>query len=274
MAKSYTLPNGKVVVQPRGKTWIYMSLFLALFTFFWFFIDFRFADIQLNQFDDIIKQMFSPYSTPSRVETWGDYFGFSRELIGPIYDTIKMSFAGTLIGTVAAFPFAILAAANITKNPWIYQPFKFFSNLIRTIPLMVVALIAVLFVGGGILSGITAITVFSFSIMIKMLYEVIETVDMGPNEALEACGGNKITAFRYAIFPQVFPTYIGYIVYIFEINIRSSAILGYVGAGGIGEVLKVNVLYRYDRVGMIIIVMVIMFAVIQIFTGIIKARLK
>lgn len=273
MAKSFTLPNGKIVTKPKSKTWIYLSIFLGLFVFFWFFIEFRARDIQLSQFDDILKQMFSPYSAGGIQETWKDYFGYTSRLIEPLIDTMKMSFAGTIIGTLAAFPFSVLASANIIKNPWIYQPFKFFSNLIRTIPLMVVALIAVLFVGTGILSGIMAITFFSFSIMIKMLYEVIETVDMGPNEALEACGANKVTSFRFAIFPQVVTTYIGYIVYIFEINIRASAILGYVGAGGIGSILKDNVLYRYDRVGLIIIVLVVLFSVIQVFTNLIKSKL-
>ncbi|PKK96745.1 MAG: phosphonate ABC transporter, permease protein PhnE [Tenericutes bacterium HGW-Tenericutes-3] len=273
MGRSFTLPNGKVVVKPKSKLWIPLSIFLVLFTGFWFFIDFKASDINISQFDDILKQMFSPYSAGGIQETWKDYFSYSRVLVEPLMDTMKMSFAGTIIGTLAAFPFSVLASVNITKNPWIYQPFKFFSNLIRTIPLMVVALIAVLFVGTGILSGIMAITFFSFSIMIKMLYEVIETVDMGPNEALEACGGNKVTAFRYAIFPQIVTTYIGYIVYIFEINIRSSAILGYVGAGGIGSVLKDNVLYRYDRVGLIIIVLVVLFSIIQIITNLIKSKL-
>ncbi len=273
MPRSFTLPNGKIVTKPKNNAWIYTTIFIVLFALFWLFIDFRARDIQLNQFDDILKQMFSPYSAGGIQETWKDYFGYTSKLVEPLIDTMKMSFAGTIIGTVAAFPFSVLASVNIVKNPWIYQPFKFFSNLIRTIPLMVVALIAVLFVGTGILSGIMAITFFSFSIMIKMLYEVIETVDMGPNEALEACGANKVTSFRFAVFPQVVTTYIGYIVYIFEINIRASAILGYVGAGGIGSILKDNVLYRYDRVGLIIIVLVVLFSIIQIFTNLIKSKL-
>lgn len=273
MARSFELPNGKVVIKPKSKAWIYISIFLVLFIVFWQFINFRPQDIQLSQFDDILIQMFTPYNRGGIQETWGQYFGYTAQLIEPLIDTMKMSFAGTIIGTLAAFPIAVLASVNITKNPWIYQPFKFLSNLIRTIPLMVVALISVLFVGTGTLSGIMAITFFSFSIMIKMLYEVIETVDMGPNEALEACGANKVTSFRYAIFPQIITSYIGYIVYIFEINIRASAILGYVGAGGIGLILKDSVLYRYDRVGLIILVMVVLFAIIQIFTNYIKSLL-
>lgn len=273
MSRTVTLPNGKVVTKPKNKQYIYGLIYLFLFVLSWQFVTFRSADINLSQFDDILVQMFTPYSAGGRQDTWLDYFAFSIDLVEPLIDTMKMSFAGTMIGSLTAFPFAVLASSNISKNPWIYQPFKFMSNLVRTIPLVVVALVAVLFVGTGILSGIMAITFFSFSIMIKMLYEVIETVDMGANEALEACGANKVTAFRYGIFPQVFTTYIGLIVYVFEINIRSSAILGWVGAGGIGLVLKESATYRYDRVGLIVIIMVILFSVIQLFINWIKSRL-
>jgi phosphonate transport system permease protein len=146
--------------------------------------------------------------------------------------------------------------------------------MIRTIPAMILAVIAVFFVGIGILSGILAITIFTFGIMSKMLYEVIETIDMNSVEALESTGANRTQAFRYAVFPQIFPIFLSYLIYIFEINVRSSTVLGYVGAGGIGTVISDNLLYHYDRVGAAIIVMVIVTLVIQFLSNYIRGKLQ
>jgi len=147
-------------------------------------------------------------------------------------------------------------------------------NLFRTIPAMVLALIAVFFVGIGVLSGIIAITLFTFSIMSKMLYEVIETIDMNPVEALESTGASKIESLRYAVMPQVTPIFLSYLIYIFEINVRSSTILGYVGAGGIGMIIKDNILYNYDRVGASIILMFFVILVVQLFSSFARGRLQ
>jgi phosphonate transport system permease protein len=185
-----------------------------------------------------------------------------------------MSFAGTIIGSLMAVPLDVLSAKNIVKKPYIYIPARTIMNLFRTIPAMVLALIAVFFVGIGVLSGIIAITLFTFGIMSKMLFEVIETVDMSPFEALESTGATKTEAFRFAVIPQVTPIFISYLLYIFEINVRSSTILGYVGAGGIGTVIKDNILYNYDRVGASIILMFGIVLVVQLLSSFLRRRIQ
>lgn len=268
--EKFTLSNGKTVTKPFNKIWIILAVLIALLLIFSTFIQFDPRYIKLSELPILLEKMF----TPKAGRTWGDYFGFILTLKDPIVSTLQMSFAGTILGSLLAAPVAILAAKNIFKSKFIYAPMRFFMNLVRTIPAMILALVAVFFVGIGVLSGIIAITLFTFGIMSKMLYEVIETIDMSSFEALESTGANKVQAFRYAVFPQIFPVFLSYLIYIFEINVRSSAILGYVGAGGIGTVIKDNILYNYDRVGATIIVMLVLILIVQFVSNFIRGKLQ
>jgi len=266
----YHLDSGAVVKQPFNKIWIILGIIIVLLIVFWQFIAFDPRFIKLSELPILLEKIFMPKAG----RTWNDYFSYMLTLQEPLLETLKMSLAGSLIGSIAAIPLAILSAKNIFKSKFVYKPARFILNLIRTIPVMVLALVSVFFVGIGILSGIIAIVLFTFGIMSKMLYEIIETVDMSPYEALESTGANKMQAFRYAVVPQILPVFISYLIYIFEINVRSSAILGYVGAGGIGSVIKDNVLYNYDRVGGAIIVMLITILIVQFTSNYVRGKLQ
>lgn len=269
-----TITNGKTIVKPFNRTWIILAVVITLLVIFWQFITYNTSLFDLSQLGVVIKQMFTPKNTALDQRTWGDYFSFMLELREPLWITIQMSIGGTLIGSVLALPFAIFAARNVFKNKYINAPFKFVMNLIRTIPVILLAIIGVAMVGVGVLSGIFAFTIFSFGIMSKMLYEVIETADMNPFEALESTGANKMQAFSYSIVPQIFPTFISYLIYIFELNIRASAILGFVGINGIGEVISINRLYNYDRVGATVIVLFVFILALQLVNSRIRGRLQ
>jgi len=264
------LKDGTKITKPFPKVLIYVLVTFALSVFFMTFITFNPNTINLGELGDILVRLFTP--KPGR--TWEMYFAYMLTLGKPLLDTIQMSFAGTLIGSILAIPFSILMASNIVKTALIYRPIRFITNLFRTIPQLLLALIAVFFVGLGLLAGIIAITLFSFGIMAKMLYELIEVVDLAPYEAIEATGANKIKAFYFGVIPQILPLFISYLIYIFEINIRASAILGYVGAGGIGSVIKDNVLYNYDRVGATIIVLLIFILLVQALSTWIRRKLQ
>jgi phosphonate transport system permease protein len=266
----YTLSNGKQIKQPFNKIWFAIAGLSLTLLFFWGFINFNPNTINLSEMWTIVNKLF----TPKGSRTWNDYFNYILSLWPALLSTLQMSFAGTLIGSVSAVPIAILSSKNIVKKNFIYIPARMIMNLIRTIPILVLALIAVFFVGIGVLPGIIAISIFSFGIMSKMLYDIIETVDMSSFEALESTGANKTIAFRYSVVPQILPVYVSYLIYIFEINVRSSAILGYVGAGGIGSVIKDNVLYNYDRVGGAIILLFFAILIIQLFSNYIRGKLQ
>ncbi len=270
MATVYQLRNGKQVKKPFNRFWIVLGVFLVITIGLSLFIPIKWRTINLTGLGDMFVDLF----TPSHNRTWGDYFAFMLELWNPLVDTLKMSVAGTIIGCLLAVPVAVAAAKNIFKTPIISVPIKFLMNLIRTIPTMVLAILATFVVGLGILSGILALAIFSFGIMAKMLYEAIETVDMSPFEAVEATGANKVVSFRYAVFSQIAPIFISYTIYIFEINIRASAVLGYVGAGGIGQVIKDNVLYHPDRVGATIIVLFVVILIFQFSSNYIRRKLQ
>lgn len=264
------LKDGTRIQKPFPKIIWYGLITFVLLMFFSTFITFNPSTINFGELSDILIRLFTP--KPGR--TWAMYFAYMLTLGKPLLDTVQMSFAGTMIGSLMAIPFAIFMASNIVKSSWIYRPVRFVTNLFRTIPQLLLALIAVFFVGLGILAGIIAITLFSFGIMAKMLYELIEVVDLAPYEAIEATGANKIKAFYFGVIPQILPLFISYLIYIFEINIRASAILGYVGAGGIGSIIKDNVLYNYDRVGATIIVLLVFIVLIQMLSTWIRRKLQ
>jgi phosphonate transport system permease protein len=132
------------------------------------------------------------------------------------------------------------------------------------LPTLVSALIATFIFGLGTIAGTTAIAIFSFSYIGKILYEEIETVDMGAFEAMEAMGTTKTRAFIVAIIPQVLPSFLSNSLYNFEGNVRYAAVLGYVGAGGIGMILNEQLGWReYPNVGMILVVLLITVFVIE-----------
>ncbi|MDY0214045.1 MAG: phosphate/phosphonate ABC transporter permease [Bacilli bacterium] len=269
--REYTLSSGTKVKQPFNKIWFILAIVLVLTIIFATFIPIP-DKIFLSELGTIMRRLFVPYGN----RTWKDYFGyFNYQDMGiPLIQSIQISLGGTIIGSLLAFPIAFLSAGNIVKNKFLQIPTKVIMNFIRSIPIVILAVMAVFVVGTGILSGIVAVTLFSFGIMSKMLYEAIETVDMSAFEALESSGANKFIAFYYAVFTEIKPIYLGYMIYIFEINVRSSAVLGYVGAGGIGQVISDNVLYNYNKVGVAIIVMFLTVIAVQIFSNWARRKLK
>lgn len=274
MAYTFKLSNGRTTTRPTNLTWIPFLVIVALFVGAMFFIPIRWSSIKIGEFFVLIEQMFTPQSG----RTWGEYFSAAPQFFEPMVDTIKMAFGGTIIGSFLAVPFAVLSSKNIVKKAWIYQSVRFVMSIIRTIPTLVLAVIATMMVGTGVLSGIIAITLFTFGIMMKMLFESIETVDMGPYEALESTGGNMFKSLWFAVKPQVTPIYLSYVIYIFEINIRASAILGYVGAGGIGmelnEYMSSYNQYQRDRAGLIILMLLVVVLGIQFISTYLRRKLQ
>jgi phosphonate transport system permease protein len=274
MAATFKLTNGKEITKPANLIWIPLIIVVGLFVGSMFFIPVRPERIKVAEFFVLLEQMFTPQSG----RTWVEYFSYAPEFFEPMFDTIKMAFGGTIIGSILAVPFAVLSSKNIVKSPWVYQPIRFIMSIIRTIPTLVLAVIATMMVGLGVLSGIIAVTLFTFGIMMKMLFESIETIDMGPYEALQATGGNTFKSLWFAVKPQVTPIYLSYLIYIFEINIRASAILGYVGAGGIGmelnEYMSTYNQYQRDRAGLIILMLLVVVLAIQFLSTYLRRKIQ
>lgn len=251
-----TLPNGNTVKRPRSRMPLILTLLVAVV---WASVLLTGFDLGIiikrgNQFFVILKQVFRPNF---------DYF---PKVVTPLLDTIKMSILGSVLGATLALPFSVVASTNINRSGWVVAVLRFLLNIVRTLPTLIIAKFAALIFGLGTFAGTAAITVFTFGVVSKMMYEAIETIDMGAFEAMESAGANKFQAFWTACFPQILPTYLSYCLYSLEMNIRAAAILGYVGAGGLGLLINERIGWRdYNSLGMILLALfVVVFAIEKI----------
>ena len=216
-----------------------------------------------HQFTVILQKIFNP--------DWG-YFD---KVIPPLLDTIKMSVMGSAIGSLISLPFAVMSSANINKSGASVAILRVGLNVVRTLPTLVIASICALVFGLGTFAGTVAITVFTFGVVAKMLYESIETIDMGAFEAMEALGASKFQAFWSAVFPQILPTYLSHCLYSFEINIRAASILGYVGAGGLGILINERIGWRdYEGLGTVLIALFVVVLIIENTSQALRRRLS
>lgn len=252
--KKISLPNGKVVLEKRSRTPIILVLLLIAAYFSVKFTGFSVSVLaeRWHEFFVIILDMIPP--------KW-DY---TPRIWQPLLDTIKMSLLGSVLGSITAIPIAYLASNNIIKSKLVVAISKVILSILRTMPTLVTALIATFIFGLGTFAGTIAIFLFTIAYVGKFLYEQVENVNMGAFEAMEALGMNRVQAFRYAIFPQVLPNYLSTSLFCFEGNVRYAAILGYVGAGGIGLLLDEGLGWRdYPSVGMILLMLVITVFIIE-----------
>ncbi|MCU6708720.1 phosphonate ABC transporter, permease protein PhnE [Paenibacillus sp. J5C_2022] len=245
--KTLTLSDGKVVLQKRSRLPLVLLLLAVCTVVSAEFTGFSFIVLRtrIHEFFTIVGAMIPP-----------DWSSLSR-IWPPLLDTIKMSLLGSLLGSLLALPAAVAASANIVQSKLAIVVSKTALSLLRTLPTLVTALIATFVFGLGPMAGTVAIMLFTISYVGKLLYEQIENVDMGAFEAMESLGMTRLQAFRFAVFPQVLPGYISTSLYCFEGNVRYAAILGYVGAGGIGLLINEGLGWRdYPAVGMIILVLI------------------
>lgn len=151
---------------------------------------------------------------------------------------------------------------------------KFILSVIRVFPEIVMALIFIKAVGPGSFSGVLALGIHSVGMLGKLLAEDIEGLDFSAVESLKASGANKIKTLVFAVIPQIMPAFLSLILYRFELNLRSASILGLIGAGGIGTPLIFAIQTRsWDRVGIILIGLVLMVAIVDLISGSIRKRI-
>ncbi len=200
-------------------------------------------------------------------------FSYLPDLIEPLIKTLKMSVLGTILGVFLAIPFSFLATTVVTRNPVLTGIIRFLLNVIRTIPNMLLAAILVSMVGIGEFTGVLTLTIFTFGLTAQLFYESIETIDTAAVEACESVGANKLKTAVWAVWPQMIPSIISYSFYALEINIRSSTVLGYVGAGGIGVILNTSLgLFKYDRVSLVILMIFVIVMIVDGLSGFIRRK--
>ena len=180
-----------------------------------------------TQASDLLSRMFPP--------KWN----YINQIYYALWETINIATLGTIIGVILAFPVAFLAARNTTPSVRFVRPIALFIIVAsRSINSLIWALLLVSILGPGTLAGIIAIGLRSIGFIAKLLYEGIEEISETSVEAINATGASKMQVLDYAIIPQILPTFLGITIFRWDINIRESAILGLVGAGGIGLYLQ------------------------------------
>lgn len=189
-------------------------------------------------------------------------------------ETILISYVGTLIGAVLAFALNFVAAENTTPAPWLRFVVRRALEFARTVPAIVFALIFVIAFGLGPMAGVLAIAIHSTGALGKLFAEIVENADMKPVEGVRSTGASWLSCMRFAVLPQVTAGYASYALLRFEINVREASIMGFVGAGGIGQELVVAVRkFYYSDVSAILITIIGTVFLIDIASGWLRAKL-
>lgn len=189
-------------------------------------------------------------------------------------ETLLLSYVGTGIGALGAFCLNFFAAANVSPHPVVKFVVRRFLEFCRTVPGIVFALIFVIAFGLGPMAGVLAIAIHSVGALGKLYSEQVENIDMKPLEGIRSTGASWMSSVRFAVLPQVMPGFASYSLLRFEINVREASVMGFVGAGGIGQELVVAVRkFFYSDVSAILLMIIVTIFIIDVCTGWLRGRL-
>ena len=226
---------------------------------------------QFGRFGELAEQFWPPQWT------WSEFTGEAPELhiLDPMIETIQIAVVGATLGCLIAIPVAFMASRPTTYNGPVYWLSRTTMNVLRTVPDLFWGIIFVTAVGAGSpFAGALAMVMFSMTIMAKLFSETVDTIDLGPLEAARASGARQSQVIQTGAMPQVLPNYVAYALYIFELNIRASVVIGLVGAGGIGlELNKQRSFFQWDRVMAIVLVIFVAVILIELLSIYIRRRL-
>ncbi len=204
----------------------------------------------------------------------GEWFWGWHKWLKLLGETILISYVGTLAGAVLAFGLNFLAAENTSPVRWLRFVVRRLLEFARTVPGIVFALIFVIAFGLGPMAGVLAIAIHSTGALGKLFSEIVENADMKPVEGVRSTGASWLSCMRFAVLPQVTAGYASYALLRFEINVREASVMGFVGAGGIGQELVVAIRkFYYSDVSAILVTIILTVFVIDIATGWLRGRL-
>jgi phosphonate transport system permease protein len=285
---------------PNHRTRWAISLIVALLVLVWAFGGARFRPLELWQglgnIGEMIGRMIPPdfhqvsdvqaYGFPPELgaaktllplpvspdlaelrQRWWDNT-FPQTIVGATVQTIQIALAGTSLALALAFPLSFLAARNTTPHGSIYFAVRSTLNFLRSIPDLALGLMFISAVGLGAFAGTLAVAVSTTTVLAKLMSEKIEGIDHGVVEALQATGANHTQVLMWGVVPQVLPDIIGLFLYRFEANIRAAAVLGLIGAGGIGQLMN-NAFrqFQYNEAAAIVLVLIILVMTVDFFSA-------
>ncbi len=240
---------------------VLIAAFIALIV--WSFIGLQF---DLTHFGTGVKSgaAYLGQMIPHHRADWHYDLQAWHDLVEPSIQTIQIAIVGTVLGAIMAFPVSFVAA----RTGYIPRPLsgliKTFLNVARAVPTIIYALVVVSAIGLGPSAGAIAIAFATFVSLAKLYAEALESVSVGPIEAVRASGGNAAQVFVFGMLPQVFPLYLSTLLYSLEYNIKDSFIIGIVGAGGLGFELQNDIrLFKLLDVGLIIALLIVLVNVVD-----------
>ncbi len=200
---------------------------------------------------------------------WSDLGTCVREM----WVSVAIAWVGTLLAAGVAIPLSFMAAENLVPRWWSFAIKQVF-NALRAVPDLVLVIALVPIFGLRTMAGVVAIAIGSIGTLAKLSSELIEAIDRGPVEAVDAVGATSLQRLRWSVVPQVAPEITSFVLYRFEINIRISAVLGAIGAGGIGRVLRDNIEYdNWGIAGMALCTVILAPVAIDTISGFVRRRI-
>jgi phosphonate transport system permease protein len=195
------------------------------------------------------------------------------DLVSAMWQSIAIAWLGTLIAAAFAIPMSFLAAENLVGRPVAWITRQVF-NLLRAVPEIILALAFIPLLGLTPMAGVMAIAIGSIGTLGKLFYEILEGVRPGPLEAADSVGATRTQRLRWGVLPQVTPELASFVLYRFEVNIRASAVMGLVGAGGIGADLAQALRFKeYGTAGLGLIIVVVGTIAVDFVSGIVRRRI-
>lgn len=203
-----------------------------------------------------------------------DWAYYPAEVHAALVETLHIATLGTALALILGFPVGLLAATNLTKNTALNWLAKFILVSSRSVNSLVWALLFVAVFGPGAMAGTLAIAFRSIGFIGKLLAEALEEAHKGPIEALQSTGASRGSVFLKGYWPQVKPAFWSIALFRWDINVRESAVLGLVGAGGIGTVLNTSLnLFYWNRVATVLISIFVVVVIAEILVTQIRKRI-
>jgi phosphonate transport system permease protein len=253
--------------QPPSRVKRNTAVAAALLLLVWALVS---VEVDLVRLVDLPARLASLFGRMFLPPDWS-YIGIAAD---GMLASIQMAWIGTLIGAVLSLPLGFFGAKNVSSGP-VSNVVRMFLNAVRAFPELVLAIVVFVPIAGlGPVAGALAIGVHSVGTLGKLTAEAVEGIDPGPVEAARATGARPIQVQRWGVLPQVLPEIVAFWLYRFEINLRSAAVLGIVGAGGIGAILSNTLSYRrFDKAGIAIMVVIVATIAIDYISGAVRRRI-
>lgn len=242
-----------------------LFFFLLVVIFAMQYVNFSFTEL-IHSIPLFISFIFVDFFPPN--------FSDLHLYIEPVLNTLFIAIVVTCISSVLAMTAAFFMAHNTTPHPIFRYISRGIVTFLRTIPFLLWASLLVVILGVGTLPGIVGLILFGSAFLARVYAESIEEIGTATVEALETVGSTYLQKVKHAIIPQFLPSFYSWTLFMFEINIRASAILGIVGAGGVGVIIKETMdLFQYSKTSTVITIMIVLVLVVEFITNQLRRRL-